>query len=217
MHRLCLCATVAMQTCCIWQTPRVSSNCKAWVVSLMCFVLVDSARSTLPNLLSHFVTSPLLHPPANCPHPLLPVTLYSLFLSLSPMSFNSIKGQSPTSLPLHPHLLSVFFSRWCNSTVRCLGHHKLTRSLIAADLMSGKERGREREHKGWRQRAHLHICLETWKTWGEEGRIAVAQADIIIIIKDEREDRKVSGKRSGARVWHHWGSPECRFPMETVF
>lgn len=164
------------------------------------------------------------------PPPTPPPTLFTLcfqspctlFLSLSSMSFNSIRGQGPTSLPLHPHLLSVFFSRWCNSTVRCRGHHKLTRSLIAADLMSGKERGRERERKGQRQRAHLHICLETWKTWGEEERIAAARVDIIIIIKDEREDRKVSkkkegGKRSGARVWHHWGSPECRFPVETVF
>ncbi len=59
------------------------------------------------------------------------------------MSFNSIRGQGLTRLPLHPHLLSVFFSRWCNSAVRCRGHHKLTRSLIMMDLMSGKERGRE--------------------------------------------------------------------------
>lgn len=163
MHRLCLCVTVATQTCCIWQTPRVSSNCKARVVSLMCFVLVDSARSTLPNLLSHFFTSPLLHPPPTL-FTLCFQSPCTLFLSLSSMSFNSIRGQGPTSLPLHPHLLSVFFSRWCNSTVRCRGHHKLTRNLIAADLMSGKERGRERERKGRRQRAHLHICLETWKT-----------------------------------------------------
>lgn len=69
--------------------------------------------------------------------------------------------------------------------------------------MSGKERGRERRQEGdaakdRRQRAHLHICLETWKSGGEEGRIAAAKADIIIIIKDEeREDRKVSNRKRG--------------------
>lgn len=122
-------------------------------------------------------------------------------LSLLPMSFNSIRGQGPTPLPLHPHLLSVFFSRWCNSAVRCRGHHKLTRSLITVDLMSGKERGREwraERERHWerrRQRAHLHICLETWQSGWEEGRIAAADADIIISIKDEvRKDRKMSNR-----------------------
>ena len=116
-----------------------------------------------PYFLSHSFTSPhISSTPSNSPHPLCPVTLYlslfffslslpslpfslslSLSLSLLPMSFNSIRGQGPTPLPLHPHLLSVFFSRWCNSAVRCRGHHKLTRSLITVDLMSGRRRGRE--------------------------------------------------------------------------
>lgn len=72
------------------------------------------------------------------------------------------------------------------------------------DLISGKERegmkarGRRRERR--RQRAHLHICLETWKSAGEEGRIAAAKADIIIIIKnEEREDRKVCNKKRAGK------------------
>lgn len=146
----------------------------------------------LPHFLSHSFTSPLIYyTPSNSSHPLFPVTQYfslsfSLSLSLFPTSFNSIRGQGPTSLPLHPHLLSVFFSRWCNSAVRCRGHHKLTRSLITVDLMSGKERGREKEERGrhrerWRERAHLHICLETWLVGSGGGRMAEVDADIIII------------------------------------
>lgn len=34
------------------------------------------------------------------------------------------------------------------------------------------------------RRAHLHICLETWLSRREEGRIAAADADIIAVIKD---------------------------------
>lgn len=92
---------------------------------------------------SHSFTSPHVSYTPNSPHlvsshPVL-VCLFSLSLSLLPMSF--IGGQGPTLLPLHPHLLSVFFSCWCNSAVKCRGHHKLTRSLITVNLMSGKERG----------------------------------------------------------------------------
>lgn len=145
MHRLCLCATVATQTCRIWQTPRVSSNCKAWVVSLMFFCpsrLCPLYSPALPK--SFFYISP-----SYTLQTLLTLCFQSpCTLFLSPMSFNSIRGQGSTSLPLHPHLLSVFFSCWCNSTVRCRGHHKLTRSLIMVELMSGKERGRVRKHEG---------------------------------------------------------------------
>lgn len=99
--------------------------------------------SRLPfPLLSVFLKSLPFPPPPLCVQS--PCTCLSSFsLSLLPMSFNSIKGQGPTPLPLHPHLLSLFFSRWCNSAVRCRGHHKLTRSLITVDLVSGEERGRE--------------------------------------------------------------------------
>lgn len=110
----------------------------------MFFVLAVCPLHSFPCILSHSFTFPLLFSnPSNPPHPLCPVILYLslFFLSLLPMSFNSIRGQGPTPLSLHPHLLSVFFSRWCNSAVRCRGHHKLTRSLITVELMSGKERG----------------------------------------------------------------------------
>lgn len=108
-----------------------------------------------------------LSSPSASSHPAL-----SFSLSLSPMSFNSIRGQGPTSLPLHPHLLSVFFSCWCNSTVRCRGHHKLTRSLITLDLMSGKERGRERRQEGdaARDGDRELIFIFAWRHGRVEGR-----------------------------------------------
>lgn len=148
MLYLFLCSTVAKQIYCIWQTKRVRSNCKASDVSLMFFRprCLGPLNSFL-YFLSH--SPPLLFHPLQLSsrsvssHPVLALLALSPSLSLLPMSFNSIKDQGPTPLPLHPHLLSVFFSRWCNSAVRCRGHHKLTRSLITVDLMSGKERGRE--------------------------------------------------------------------------
>lgn len=61
------------------------------------------------------------------------------------------------------------------------------------NLMSGKERGgeweqQERHLERQRQIAHLHICLETWQSRREEGRIAAVDADIIIIKDEVRED-----------------------------